>query len=240
MQKVTGLNIEYLPVSALKPYEKNARVHGERDIKAIMASIEEVGFSDPIGVWGDNVIVEGHGRLIAAERLGLETVPVIRLDHMTDEQRRAYAIFHNRTAEMSDWNFTLRDDELLSLDDIDLSAFEFDVESLAAPEEPHKTLADSFLVPPFSVLRGDRQAWLDRKNLWKSLGIQSELGRGGTCFHYHIYHDGNRREAQKRTDKWQITARVFSTQHYVKSYIYGSPLPVIQCSILLRAGVCAA
>ena len=121
------LNIEYLPISALKPYEKNARQHGEKDIAAIMASIEETGFNDPIGIWSDeNIIVEGHGRLMAAERLGLETVPVIRLDHMTDEQRRAYAIFHNRTAEMSEWDHIIREAELADINDIDMSAFDFD------------------------------------------------------------------------------------------------------------------
>ena len=79
------LEIEYLPVGALKPYKKNARKHSERDIRAIMASIRDCEFNDPIGIWGpDNLIVEGHGRLIAAQRLGMETVPCIRLDHLFD------------------------------------------------------------------------------------------------------------------------------------------------------------
>lgn len=65
------LKIEYVPISSIKPYEKNARKHGEDDVTAIMASIEEFGFDDPIGVWHDT-IVEGHGRLIAAQRLGMK------------------------------------------------------------------------------------------------------------------------------------------------------------------------
>lgn len=79
------LNIEYLPVSSLKPYGNNARKHADADIDAICASIREFGFSDPIGIWGDNIIVEGHGRLLAAKKLGMVAVPCIRLDHLTDE-----------------------------------------------------------------------------------------------------------------------------------------------------------
>ena len=84
--------------------KKNARKHADADVSTIVKSIEEFGFDDPIGIWGENnTIVEGHGRLIAAKKLGMKQVPVIRLDHLTDEQRRAYALAHNKTAEMSDW-----------------------------------------------------------------------------------------------------------------------------------------
>lgn len=96
------MRIEYLPLDALTPYERNARQHGDDDIEALMESIRVFGFRDPIGVWGPrNIIVEGHGRLMAAKRIGLPEVPVIRLDDMSDEQRRAYALAHNRTAELS-------------------------------------------------------------------------------------------------------------------------------------------
>lgn len=67
------LKIEYLPISALKPYERNARRHEKKDVDAIAASIEYAGFNDPIGIWGsENLIVEGHGRLYAAQKLGME------------------------------------------------------------------------------------------------------------------------------------------------------------------------
>lgn len=120
------LKIEYLPVKDLQPYEHNARKHADDDVGAIIASIKEFGFDDPIGIWKDNVIIEGHGRLMAAKKLGMETVPCIRLDHLTDEQRRAYALAHNRTAELSDWDFVVRDDELAEIFDIDMTAFGFD------------------------------------------------------------------------------------------------------------------
>ena len=137
------LKIEYLPVGSLKPYEKNARKHQDADVQTIVASIKEFGFDDPIGVWGeDNLIVEGHGRLMAAKKLGMETVPVIHLDHLTDEQRRAYALAHNKTAEMSEWDFDLLGDELDGIFDIDMSDFGFDLdfetsgESSGEPAEP--------------------------------------------------------------------------------------------------------
>ena len=122
------LKIEYMALDKLKPYEKNARKHQEADLSTIKASITEFGMSDPIGVWGkDNIIVEGHGRYLACKELGIEEVPVIHLDHLTDEQRRAYALAHNKTAEMSEWDFDLLGDELKDIFDIDMSDFGFDL-----------------------------------------------------------------------------------------------------------------
>ena len=127
------LRIEYLPVTALTPYERNARAHSEEDLPELMESIRVFGFRDPIGVWSSaNVIVEGHGRWLAAQRLGLERVPVIRLDDMTDEERRAYALTHNRTAELSRWDDTIKALELAAIGELDMSAFKFDVDDLAA------------------------------------------------------------------------------------------------------------
>lgn len=125
------LKIVYLPPGCLKPYEKNARRHAEEDLSTIRASIERFGFRDPIGIWGpQNIIVEGHGRQLVALELGLEKVPCIRLDDMTDEQRRAYALAHNKTAEMSGWDFTALEEELAELElDFDMSEFGFDQSS---------------------------------------------------------------------------------------------------------------
>lgn len=124
---MTELKTEYLPVESLTPYERNARKHGETDLSAIKASIEQFGFLDPIGVWGPkNIIVEGHGRLMAAKELGLTEVPCIRLDNLTDKQRRAYALAHNKTAELSWWDFDKLDLELKELSaDGDLNLHDF-------------------------------------------------------------------------------------------------------------------
>lgn len=122
---MSNLKIEYLPVGDLKPYKRNARKHETKDITAIKASIKEFGFDDPIGIWKDNIIIEGHGRLLAAKELGMPEVPCIRLDHLTDEQRRAYALAHNRTAELSEWDFDVQAAELQEINDIDMSEFGF-------------------------------------------------------------------------------------------------------------------
>lgn len=124
-----NIRIEYLPTSALKEYDKNARKHDDYDIDKIVASIEEFGFNDPIGVWGNqNVIVEGHGRLMAAKKIGMDKVPCIHLDHLSDAQRKAYALAHNKTAELSRWDFGRLEEELEGLaDDFDMGDFGFDV-----------------------------------------------------------------------------------------------------------------
>lgn len=124
-----ALEIVYLPPGDLKPYERNARKHEPADVEQIKQSIILDGFNDPIGIWGpENLIVEGHGRQLAALALGLELVPCIRLDHMTDEQRRDYAIRHNRTAELSSWDFQVLQGEIEALEvgGIDFSGLDFD------------------------------------------------------------------------------------------------------------------
>lgn len=129
------LKIEYLSINDLKPYDRNARKHQNEDVAAIVNSIKEFGFSDPIGVWGDeNTIVEGHGRLEAAKKLKMDKVPVIHLDHLTDEQRRAYALAHNKTAELSSWMDDVLSEELDNIFDIDMEDFGFNLDSL--DEEP--------------------------------------------------------------------------------------------------------
>ena len=111
------LKIVYLDPRDLKPYERNARKHGEKDVEQLKESIRLDGFNDPIGVWGDNnLIVEGHGRQIAAIELHMDKVPCIRLDHLTDTQRRDYAIRHNRTAELSGWNWAQVEKECEALE----------------------------------------------------------------------------------------------------------------------------
>ena len=118
------LKIEYLPIKALKPYEKNTRKHQKKDVDNIARSIEKYGMCDAIGIWGEqNIIVEGHGRMLACKQLGMTEVPCVRLDHLTDEQRREYAIAHNATAELSIWDKDFLAEELA---DLDLSNFDFE------------------------------------------------------------------------------------------------------------------
>jgi ParB-like chromosome segregation protein Spo0J len=118
------LKIEYLPITDLKPYDKNTRKHEKLDVDNIAKSIDKYGMCDAIGIWGkENIIVEGHGRMLACKQLGITEVPCVRLDHLTDEQRREYAIAHNATAELSIWDKDFLAEELAVLD---MSDFEFD------------------------------------------------------------------------------------------------------------------
>lgn len=152
------LKVEYVPIETVLPYSNNARSHGDTDVDAIMASIKEFGFNDPIGVWKD-IIVEGHGRLLAAKRLGMETVPVIRLDHLTDEQRKAYGLAHNKTAELSGWDFNVLDAELQDIGSIDMSLFGFDMSQLEAPAEVQNDEYDFDQTPEKSIVQTG-QIWL--------------------------------------------------------------------------------
>ena len=126
------MKIEQIKIEDLKPYERNARKHEAADVAAIVKSIEAFGFNDPVGVWGpQNVIVEGHGRVMAAKQLGMTEVPCIRLDDLTDEQRRAYALAHNKTAELSTWDAELLPLELEDLPTIDMTGFGFDLDKVS-------------------------------------------------------------------------------------------------------------
>jgi 16S rRNA G966 N2-methylase RsmD len=120
------MTTETIKIDDLTPYERNARHHEPVDIDAIAKSIEAFGFRDPVGVWGpNNIIVEGHGRVMAAKQLGMTEVPCIRLDDLTDEQRRAYGLAHNKTAELSTWDAEMLPLELQDLPTYDMMQFGF-------------------------------------------------------------------------------------------------------------------
>lgn len=121
------LKIEYLQKEDLKPYANNAKLHPAEQVEQIKKSIREFGFNDPIAIWHDNEIIEGHGRLLAVmEMPEIETVPVIRLDDLTDEQRRAYMLAHNKLTMNSDFDFSILEMELDAITDINMQEFGFD------------------------------------------------------------------------------------------------------------------
>src|SRR4051812_19063626 len=122
---MTNLHIEYLALSDLKPDPRNARLHSQKQVHQIAASIREFGFNIPVLADMSNVIIAGHGRVQAARNLGMETVPVLRIEHLTDAQKRAFALADNKIALNADW-----DPEMLQLDLKELSALDlnFDLE----------------------------------------------------------------------------------------------------------------
>ena len=125
--KNNELKIEYIPIDELKEYENNAKLHPQEQIEQIKNSIKEFGMNDPIGIWKDNIIIEGHGRLMACKELGMTEVPIIRLDNLTDEQRKAYTLVHNQTTMNTGFDIDILNEELANID-LDMSEFGFDIE----------------------------------------------------------------------------------------------------------------
>jgi ParB family chromosome partitioning protein len=139
--------LEQIPTGDLVPYARNAKRHDENQIAKLAGSIREYGFTNPVLVDGQDppTIIAGHGRVLAAQRLGLDSVPCIRLSHLTDSQRRAYTLADNRLAEIGGgWDEDLLKLELAALggEGIDLDALgfgedfteAFDVEETGMPE----------------------------------------------------------------------------------------------------------
>ena len=132
------LQIEYVGINSIKPYENNAKEHPIEQIEQIKKSIQEFGNNDPIAVW-NNEIVEGHGRYEALKQLGETSIPIIRLDNLSDEQRKAYTLVHNKLTMNSDFDFEILAEELDSIANIDMEDFGFDLsmgsEDLSEDEE---------------------------------------------------------------------------------------------------------
>ena len=126
-----------LPVSALKPYEKNPR-NNQEAVDKVAASIREFGFRQPIVVDKDYVIIAGHTRLLAAKKLKLTEVPVLVADDLTDEQAKAYRLADNKTAEFAEWDSDLLSEELADIFDIDMTDFGFEI-NLEEEDEPEDT-----------------------------------------------------------------------------------------------------
>jgi DNA modification methylase len=143
--------IKWESVDKLIPYAKNARTHSDEQVAQIAGSIKEFGFNNPVLVDKDNSVIAGHGRLMAARKLGMDKVPVVELNHLTESQRKAYVLADNRIALNSGWDTSMLSLELQDLkDDIDLSLLGFDPDELDAllnPIEETEGLTDEDAVP---------------------------------------------------------------------------------------------
>lgn len=167
-------------IQELKPYEKNPRRNDDA-VKYVAASIKEFGFKVPIVIDKDNVIVAGHTRFKAAKKLKLDTVPCIIAEDLSDEQIKAFRLADNKVSEFSVWDDDLLNIELEEIMNIDMIDFGFEFDFDADDEEEKaaepKKLTDEFIVPPLSIFDTRQGYWQERKNAWKSLGLDSGNGR---------------------------------------------------------------
>ena len=153
------LKVKNIPVEEIKIYENNPRRINDDAIKAVLASIKEFGFKVPVILDRNNVIVAGHTRVLAAQKLGLSEIPCIVADDLTPEQIRAFRLVDNKTAELTGWDFEKLDLELEEIDfdmsdfgfeiggeDVDTGAFFTEAEAVAKPEKsssPHVVICPS-------------------------------------------------------------------------------------------------
>jgi DNA modification methylase len=168
-QLAMARRIEIWPLDRLVPYQRNARIHPEEQIAQIAASIVQFGFIVPILVDSHSGILAGHGRLLAARKLGLVEAPVIVLDHLSDIERRAYILADNRITESADWNRELLAEALTELgsDGFDLSVIGFsdrELETLLAdfPDEEEPAAAQ----PEAEVVEAPAEAVTQPADLW--------------------------------------------------------------------------
>ena len=125
---MSKLKVEYIPKEELKTYVNNAKIHTAEQVEQIKKSIEDFGFNDPIAVWKDNEIIEVHGRLLAVMEMDeIKEVPIIRLDNLTEQQRKAYILVHNKLTMNTDFDSDLLSLELDDILDFDMTEFGFDL-----------------------------------------------------------------------------------------------------------------
>ena len=189
----SSTSIKKIKTIDLIPYANNSRTHSDEQVLQIASSIKEFGFLNPVIIDADNGIIAGHGRVMAAKKLGIDELPCIDASHLTEAQKKAYIIADNKLALNAGW-----DDEILRIEFDALKELDFDLEltgfsldeidglDIDTIEDENATeteaggkgsLADRFGVSPFTVLNAREGWWQNRKRNWLSLGIKSEEGR---------------------------------------------------------------
>ena len=122
------LQIELVPITAIRPYENNAKIHTPEQIEQIKKSIVEFGNNDPIAIDANGVVIEGHGRLMALKELGYTEVEVIRLGHLNEEQRKAYTLVHNKLTMNTGFDLDILATELQAIETINMKDYDFDLD----------------------------------------------------------------------------------------------------------------
>lgn len=211
------LKVEYVDIDTIKPYKNNAKLHPKEQIEQIKKSIENFGMNDPIGIW-NNEIVEGHGRILACKELGYKQIPVIKLDHLTDEERKSYIIAHNKLTMNTDFDIDILRTELENLKelDFDLELTGFNVDELddifqteeeqeiveddfdiELPEEPKAKLGDIYQLGNHRLMCGDSTKIEDVAKLMNGVKVDMVF----TDPPYGVSYEGGLNEKKKQQIK---------------------------------------
>ena len=190
------LKIEYVPIGSIHEYSGNAKKHTKKQVKQIADSIQQFGFNDPIAVDGSGIVIEGHGRLLAARSLGMDKVPVITLDGLTDEQRRAYTLIHNQLTLNTENDLKQLAIELESIKSIDMPAFSLDLPEIRLQLDALAT-ADDFTIDDINEVDGYDEHNDDREYFEKTFTFPIAKKKQIVCYlkkHYdevinRIIHD---------------------------------------------------
>jgi len=204
--------LEAIQIDALIPYARNSRTHSDAQVAQIAASIKEFGFTNPVLIDGGVGIIAGHGRVLAARKLGLSEVPCIRLDHLTEAQKRAYVIADNRLALNSGWDTEMLKVEFADLQelgfDLELTGFDLDeIKELLAPvgtegltdpddapplpENPRTRPGDIWVMGKHRLLCGDSTSVSDLEKLTDGQLVDMWL----TDPPYNVAYEGKTKEA---------------------------------------------
>ncbi|MDD5022028.1 MAG: ParB/Srx family N-terminal domain-containing protein [Endomicrobiaceae bacterium] len=169
---INNLSVEYVDVSVIKQYKNNPKVHNNKQVEQIINSIKAFNFNNPILIDEKNEIIAGHGRLLAAHHLQMGTVPVIRLTHLTEAQKRAYRIADNKLTENGAWDInllTLEFSELEKLDldfELDLTGFDnIEIDNLLHPVIPDSKLNNIPFINNDEIISKQGDIWQLGKHL---------------------------------------------------------------------------
>jgi DNA modification methylase len=206
--------LETIQIDSLIPYARNSRTHSDAQVAQIASSIKEFGFTNPVLIDGGGGIIAGHGRVLAARKLGMSEVPCIRLDHLTDAQKRAYVIADNRLALNSGWDTEMLKVEFADLQelgfDLELTGFDLDeIKELLAPvgtegltdpddapplpEHPRTVPGDIWLMGKHRLLCGDSTSMDDLAKLTDGQLVDMWL----TDPPYNVAYEGKTKDALK-------------------------------------------
>ncbi|MGH2275599.1 site-specific DNA-methyltransferase [Streptococcus uberis] len=198
------MEIVKVGIDTIEEYEKNAKLHPKEQIEQIKKSIEEFGNNDPIAIDENNIIIEGHGRYKALKELGYKEVEVIKLTHLSEEQKKAYILAHNKLTMNTDFDIDLLNDELADIIDIDMSDFGFEMSfddeedevvedefDDTPPEEPTAKLGDIYQLGRHRLMCGDSTSVEDVEKLMD--GMQADMLL--TDPPYNVAYEGKTKDA---------------------------------------------